>query len=338
MTQTSTLGYLHPTAYNLRNHVCVLPCGGFTDGAPSVWSMRDLRPYVSYLLDGRETDSLFNGFVFTCISTTQHQYLYPYYEHFGQPATSLAWLQWIDDLFTPNCNLAALYWLTNWNQPVDVWVSLPYPNPSQSDFGLVNGMALTFKRDEDRYQAVAWWIDRFVERWEKEKWLAGRLTFRGFLWQPEGIKGDDTELVKRITRHIREKGFLSIWLPNYGANGVPDYQALGFDVTAINPNYYGNTPYGVDWIQHASTFAKVVHTGMQIIFGKGMIYNDTHHLDYFNFGLPERCGYMTESFLVYQFPNQSLHTIYETRPLEYQRLYTFTKGLHTMVAYAGMSY
>lgn len=91
--------------------------------------------------------------------------------------------------------------------------------------------------------------------------------------------------------------------------GVTEWRKTGFDVTGLNTNYTGNTSYDYKWIQNAALFATVCHTGLQLIWGKGLIYNDKHQLDYWNLGLPNKCGYMTESFLIHQFPNQRLDVL-----------------------------
>jgi hypothetical protein len=330
------MAYLSPSLHNLQNHVSVLPCGGLPGQPLHNWSPYDLEPYASYLLNGQGIDRMFGGVIFNCINSRDSHFISPLYIGFGKPSNQTDWMKWIDDLFASAQNLQALFLVTNW--PLDVWVSIPYPDPSQRRFGLVNGRELDFQKEEDRKQAVAWWIDQFVDRWKKESYLASKLHFRGFLWQKESIDTTDEDLVRHTTAFIRGKGYCSMWLSNYGSYGMVIFQSFGFDITAIHPNYYGNTMYGVEWINFGAQFARNFQTGMQIMFGKGSIYNDTHHLDYLNYGLPEYGGYMTESFLVYQFPNQTLRHIYETQVVDYIRLYTFIKGRYTKVSYPGITY
>ncbi|GIQ65518.1 hypothetical protein PACILC2_40860 [Paenibacillus cisolokensis] len=69
-----------------------------------------------------------------------------------------------------------------------------------------------------------------------------------------------------------------------------------------------------------------------------MIYSDNHHLDYWNLGLAAHCGFMTESYLVYQFPNQRLDVLMKSNLVDYVRLYTFIKGLYQRVEYPGIPY
>lgn len=337
MYELSPLGYLKPSPHIAQNHICVLPCGGVNSASISEWNSANLEYYVNYHVDGKPVDRLFNGFVFNGLSARNNRYMYPLYAGFTQPANRQDWENWLDSLFAPEKNLNALFMLAL-NSPLDVWVSVPYPFIGQNDFGEIDGRVLNFEILEDRFTAVAWWIGRFLERWLQEPRLAERLRFRGFLWQRSSIHNYDESLVSMTTQHIRERGLLSLWLPYYGSYGSMNWKGFNFDLTAFHTNYYGNTPYSCEWIKITAINARYYNTGMQIVFGKGMFYNDTHFLDYFNLGLQEYEGYMTESFIVYKFPNQTLRGIYEQQFIDYARLYLFVKGFHCKTPYVGIPY
>ncbi|CAM3564806.1 DUF4855 domain-containing protein [Marinicrinis lubricantis] len=331
-----SLCYLSPDKLNIHNHLCVLPCGGLSEKDDVKWTEKELEPAVWYLLEGKRVDRMFGGFVFNAISCRKDRYLYPLYMGFGELPDMEDWKEWINTLFRGGENLHALQSLAN--RPLDVWVSVPYPHHFQEQFGVVNGKMLDFRDEEDRFQAVKWWIDLFMQRWNAEQPVLSHLNFRGFLWARESVDEGDTGLAKRYNAYVKEKGAHSLWLPNYGTYGIVDSSTLGFDVTLVNPNYYGNTPYGMEWIQHTSDFAQIYHTGMQVIFGKGFVYNDVHLLDYLNFGLPEYKRYMTKTLIAYQFPNQTVRTIYEQRFVDYIRIYSFIKGIYAKVNYPGITY
>jgi hypothetical protein len=337
MAGTSTSGYLTADSLNIQNHICVLPCGSLSGSDKRIWSTNDLMPYTSYLINGKSIDRMFQSFIFSGIGTRDGRYIYPLYAGFGEPANINDWIQWIDLLFTPDHNLYALHRNADRNK-FDIWISIPYPSSLQTPFGNLNGKALNFQYEDDRYIAIQWWITSFLTRWENAKELHAKLNLRGFLWQRETIDEYDDNLVKRVNQFIKTNQYMSIWLPNYGSNGVLNWRSFGFDVIAINPNYYGNTSFDYKWIDHASYFAKFFRTGLQITFGKGLIYNDTHLLDYMNLGAPDKNNYMKESLLVYQFPNQSLREIYDQRIVDYIRLYMFIKGLYTKISYPNIPY
>ncbi len=336
MVAASAKGYLSPNAYQLRNHICVIPCGGLAEN-DSIWTPEHLRPYAKYIVNGQAIDNLFGGFIFNGICMRANHYICPLFVGFGSPSDLHDWQLWIDSLFSPDGNLHALNSVLG-NEKRDVWISIPYPHPFQSCFGHAEGRNLDFNVEDDRFTAVKWWLDRFLHRWSMESKLHSKLDLRGFLWQREAIDELDEALVKRVNAEIHSRKLLSMWLPNYGSYGVLEWKKLGFHVVALNSNYYGNTNYDHNWIKNTTMFAKYYQTGMQIVWGKGLIYNNTHLLDYLNFGLAEKCGYMTESLLVYQFPNQRLGTLQQTNIVDYIRLYTFVKGLYKRIDYRGIPY
>lgn len=337
MIKTSPEGYLASDAYDVQNHMCVIPCGGLSENSVTQWSKEQLQYYASYIVDGKPIDRMFGGFIFNGIQMRDKTFIHPLYVGFGKPSRKKDWLLWIETLFAPDANLNALYEVAG-NRKLDVWVSIPYPHSFQKEFGEVRDEDLDFSDLGDRVRAVRWWLDRFISRWNSESKLHDRLTFRGFVWQREAIDANDEELVRRVTGLVQRRNYLSMWLPNYGSNGVINWKDYGFNLAILNSNYYGNTSYDYTWINNTCTFAKYYNTGIQINFGKGLIYNDTHLLDYLNLGLPDRNNYMTSAMLVYQFPNQSLAEIYKDRFVDYVRLYTFIKGLYQRVDYPGIPY
>lgn len=336
MSTASPGGYCSPASLAWRNHLCVLPLGGRPPHGVSRWTALDLAPYVGYMPAGKPAGPMFGGFILSGIRSRPGRFLYPMYAAFGKPADRDDWLQWIDDVFAPGHNLDALCMQAD--GPLDIWVSIPYPHPLQSDFGLVDGKRLDFRTEEDRYRAVAWWIDRFSDRFADEAGLAGHIHFRGFLWPRASIDAGDEPLVERTNHDVHAKGFRSIWLPHYGGQGALKSGQLGFDAAAVHPNYYGNAGYGVEWLDQAALFAKMTKAGFQIICGKGALYSDYHLLDYLNHGLPEKNGYMHDALLVYQFPNQTLGDLIESRPDDYERLHAFIRGTYTKAYYPGIAY
>ena len=338
MTTTPQPGYLSPSALQIENHVVVLPCGGFTDKEPLTWSEHDVAKYVSYYSNGVPIDRMFGGVIFSAISSGSDRFLHPLYIGFGDASNKDDWTAWIELLFSPNVNLQALFQSVKRNNglPIDVWVSLPYPHPTQENFGDVDGSILNFESEDDRYSALTWWMNEFIKRWEIEEDLHEGLTFRGFLWQREAIDENDEHVVRRTNAHAKKLGLYSIWLPNYRSYGYAKCNELGFDVTGLNPNYYGNTPCDYQWIHHTNKFASIYGTGLQITFGKGLVYSEHHLLDYLNLNLVNKS--IRDCFFVYQFPNQTINDIYASQLIDYKRLYSFIKGTYKKTLYTGIEY
>src|SRR5690606_11228693 len=211
----------------------------------------------------------------------------------------------------------------------DIWVTLPYPILTQENFGSIDGKELNFKNDDDRFSAVQWWISKFLSKWAESIHLHNKLLFRGFVWPRASIAVQDENIVKRITAYIREKGYLSLWLQQYGSTGCVEWKNFGFDAACTHPNDDGNVAPDYTWIPNATVFARHYHLGMQITFGKGALFKDGHLLDYLNFGYFNE--YMKKSLLVYQFPNQTMQDIYQNNLTEYIYLYSFIKQTYSPV-------
>lgn len=329
--------YLPPSPHGVQNHVCVLPCGGLAADVPRYWTTADLQYYTSYMLNGKPVDRMFNGFVFNGISVRDDHFLYPMYAGFAQPATQVDWTAWIETLFAPGKNLHALASLVT-SVPFDVWISIPYPYLNQKNFGQVEDKILDFAQEGDRFLAVSWWIEQFLNRWQQSLQLVSKLNFRGFMWQRESVHNYDEKLVQSTNKYVRSKGVLSMWLPFYGSYGSLKLPELGFDIVAFHPNFLGNTEFDYNWIKQAAIFARQNQTGIQIVYGKGPFYNNTHLLDYLNLGLPAYENYQQRSFLAYRFPHQTMKEIHANQFLHYIYLYTFIKGCYPKIPYPNIPY
>ncbi len=330
-----SLKFLSPKQLNIKNHLAVIPMGDLSDHKIENWTTADLEPYISYVLQGKSIDTVFGGLIFNPISVRPNRFIHPLYATFGNLANIEDWKLAIDNLFKLSFNFHAAFLC---GKQLDIWVALPYPLSLQSNFGFADNVNLNFENENDRFLALKWWINSFIDRWRKEVHLHPLLTFRGFTWQRDAIIGLDTPLVENVNKYVHDQHLLNMWLPNYGSNDINNWQKLGFDVTCINSNYYGNTTYDWKWLNHASAFAKFYHTGMQINYGKGIIYNQNHLADYLNLGLPQYNDYMRDCLVVYNFPNQNLKNVYTNNLVDYIRVYSFAKGIYIKVNYPGIPY
>ncbi|WP_197029286.1 DUF4855 domain-containing protein [Alicyclobacillus macrosporangiidus] len=305
------------------------------------WSASDLADYLFYLIDGRPCDTLFRAFLFSPNRALSGRFLNPVFTGF-EPASNMAdWAEWLDELFRPGFHLHALKDVVQQSPlpctPVDVWVTLPYPDSRQSDFGTVSGATLDFQSKVDRLTAVNWWIGQFVLRWETSG-LEGPLRLRGFRWPREVVGDVDADFIPMVSTVVHAFGRQFMWLTNYGSGHVIEWSDLGFDVIALHPNYYGNTALDWNWIDHASMFAQAYRCGMQVVCGKGLLYDENHIYDYLNRGLPAYNGYMRQAFTVMTFDQVSPRDLYQNRLPVYVAVYSFVKGIYQKWTYPTMRY
>lgn len=332
-----TLEYLSSEKLNVKNHLAVIPCGSLMKDRETRWTEEELKYYVSYVINGQSLDRMFGGLIFNPIVGRAGRFIHPLYTAFGYPVERKDWLEAIHYLFRPGENIRAAEKVAF--EPIDIWVAIPYPEQTGNYFGKVFRRPLSFRLEDDRFLAAAWWIDEFIKRWYKEKLaLSPRLTFRGFVWQREGIHEVDENLVKRVNEHIKQRGYLSLWLTNYGGVGMLNAYDYGFDACCVSPNYYGNTPQDYQWINNTCLFTREYNMGIQINYGRGMLFDENHLVDYLNLGLPQYNDYLQNSLVVYQFHQTTMKEAYLNSTVDYIRLYSGIKGLYTKVDYPGIPY
>jgi hypothetical protein len=324
------LEFLTAGKLNITNDIVVLPCGGLSPHHPRMWTTQALMPYVHYMPEGVSSGRMFGGFLFKPIRSAKATYYDPLYAGFGQPAHVQDWAQWINELCTPGTNLHALAALSAFHKP-DVWIALPYPHPEQDQFGKVAGKSLNFALTQDRITALQWWVDKFTAVWAAKSYLGQRMHLQGFVWPRASVYAQDLPVVRHVNQHVHALKLMSLWLPHYGLHGVDQWERYGFDAAAVDSNYSGYGSYNLNWLDNACKFAKVVRTGLQIVYGRGNVYSPNHFLDYLNGGLAEANGYMGDALKVYAFPNQTLTQIIRNHPDHYRLLYAFMKGQYPNV-------
>jgi hypothetical protein len=325
----STNEYISAEELGVQNHLCLLPYGEETENGITNWTAEDLKPYQSYLVNDVPIDSMFGGLIFNPINGRKDHFIYPMYTDFGILPEKQDWQLAIKRLFMDDYNLDAAAKNTLRGKKTDIWVTIPYPILTQTKFGFLKGKTINFKIEENRFEAMRWWIKKFLYKWEDFKHLHNKLTFRGFVWPRASIDSRDESLVKKITAYIHKKELLSLWLQQYGSVGCVEWKEFGFDAACTHPNFYGTTGPDYTWIVNSTVFAKYFHTGMQITFGKGLLYKENHLLDYLNYGVYNE--YMNKSLIVFQFPNQTIRDIYENYPTQYGYLYCFIKKAYVPI-------
>lgn len=328
--------YLSPNDLSVKNHIALLPCGSLEKSRNVKWTTEELKYYLSYVINGSSLDRMFGGVIFNPIIGREGHFIHPLYTGFGNPVVKRDWQEALDNLFKAGENIPAASLVAF--EPVDIWVCLPYPDQSQKSFGEVDGKMLDFRLEEDRYLALSWWIREFLAKWNNHSASLSQLSFKGFVWQREALQAEDISLLKRINSFIHSNNLLSMWLANYGSTGVLDSKDYGFDACSVNPNYYGNSGHDYQWINNTSNFIKYYKMGMQINYGKGMIFSEHHLADYLNLGLPGYNNYLEDCLIVYQFHNITMKEAYINSIVDYIRIYCGIKNIYTKVDYPGISY
>ncbi|WP_128893641.1 DUF4855 domain-containing protein [Longirhabdus pacifica] len=318
-------GYLNKYAYGLASPSVILPCGSTTTNDHfQRWSQKELCYYTHY---GQQ--AFFNSFIFTPNRMANGVFLNAQYEGFSEHPTLNDWIAWSNELFLQNNNVHALEQLASNENNIEVWITLPYPslyykqtpNPLQQTY---------IHHPHKRAPLLKQWIKEFTQRFYQQFGNKNTLKLKGFVWPKEKLMSEeDIVLVKEVSEYIHSFHLHHMWLTQYGSANVIDWREHGFDVVVLHPNYYGNTPFDIDWITNNTIFSKHYQCGIQIPYGKGLLYDDHHIYQYLNLGLPDKCNYMNNAFIVFHFDGIHLHEVAKENPQLYTHMYTFVKGSYS---------
>lgn len=327
-----------------KNHIFLLYCGYGPDGQEyRKWERSELRPLAVYR-DSSGVDSFFPGFLLLAIKSGHGNALIP---GFGTPGTKKDWLAWLDDLFLPEYNLEAMAHTveTHHIPAVDIWVSLPYPDTRQKQFGLLADKKLSFTNNGDRKTALKWWINKFLAKWHAKiqaKGLDRYVCLKGFYWGRESMTPKDRLLLPGIISYIHSLDYRTLWIPYYVVTPFLNVTNPGFDLTIVQPSYLQNP--GLSWrrLTDATKRAGKYQAGIEIEFDtSALLENSAVHkiaLDYLNRGLPQYEGYMSNTDIAYYTGYKTVLQLFRNKHPLYQHLYRFVKGSMQKVDYPGIDY
>lgn len=154
-----------------------------------------------------------------------------------------------------------------------VYLSVPSPCTDFTEWGSIkkNGrtIKLDFRNSEHRLEAVKWFIDEAIRRFEAQHYK--NITLEGLYWIEETTSMTSWQKDKRtgewsnktgekynyiyeskirksndmladICNYVHSKGFKFYWIPFDGAYGNEKWKAYGFDRCDIQTGYFWGTP------------------------------------------------------------------------------------------------
>lgn len=247
ITDVPLRGYAHAHsvgAAGIHNAVLVYTKG---HGRLGTWTRTDFLPLVASRSLGHTPRPLFDTILFT-----------PY----RLPTTQSAWQGWLDDLFAPDRQLQALdqaldgqvsTW-PKWRRIVPfrrrerVVITIPTMRDDlapqfaaaleQADRAHTRwAHAPSVRAASGRRAIVAWYLNQVQLRWQRAHFRNLRLV--GMAWQPESLSVVhpwDRDVVRATAALVHAYGWRFLWIPFYGAVGLPEWRRLGFDVAMVQPN------------------------------------------------------------------------------------------------------
>ena len=231
---------------------------------------------------------------------------------------------------------------------INIVLTVPYPMTNQSWFGKLNkhktnmnfsviGQDLVHA-SEQRLEAVNWYVDQALKRFEKANFK--NVNLLGFYWLYETMHYswdiDDHWVVKEFYKHCKRRKTNLFWIPFYSSYNVRilnDYRGFYFDCAMLQPNviFY----YKFRDVKQSVLEAKARGAGVEMEYyydllpmysvGKEKYWRFRNYL---NGGV--KYGYMTESVCGHFIGPYDIPIMYRSKkPQEleaYEDLYHFVKG------------
>jgi len=255
------------------------------------WTKDDFLPLVGYIgTDGKVKDRMFDAVLFLP---------YPI-----MPTTQAGWEAYLDDIFRPGRQLDALNEaMKEYNKQrgklyIDpevekVVLTLPYPNPAQTDFGRVNPdeVLLSFSAknggEEQAYRhrkkALEWYFQELLQRFEKAEYKY--LKLEGIYWWHELVEDsvpNERQLIRETADMVHNQALRFYWIPYFGATGLEEWKDLGFDYAFVQPNFYSDKEIPVDRIEAALKVADQYGMGIEIEGDERMVRDLRYYQLYYN--------------------------------------------------------
>jgi len=233
------------------------------------WTKDQFTPYVVHQNQQGRKDWLFDGFLFT-------EFLDGKGHHFahGNATTELArqkeWAWLMERQFEKEKGFSALDQCIKeqikemGNPPFKhkLVVVMPVPEKIQKDWGSLS-RPMDFSKRDDRIEACKWYIDRFLDRYQKEGYQY--LKLEGFYWVSEKDSAYRDILVP-VGDYIRSKNLKLYWIPYWTAFGFDNWKTDKFDFAYIQPNYFFKNEVNYERLDAVCAFAKGTNMGLEMEF------------------------------------------------------------------------
>ena len=267
--ESSAAGLLMPDDLGGINNVMLTYTFAKSGAVSGRHTVTDLSPYVGYYdTDGVLRDTFFDSFLFLpCVTTGPSGGAM--YKSSSNPGIASDWEAYLDDLFRDGYNLDALNTAVGNiaaelgldGYKADIFFTVLYPVQGQTGFGTIGGVTYDFSKEADRLAVCRWQIDNYIERFTAGGYE--NLNLYGFYWFEEYIETSspaEKALLTGYNSYVAEKGYSSIWIPYYNAEGWNRWKEYGFTAACLQPNYMFNSKAESTRIQTA--VSKAAQYGM----------------------------------------------------------------------------
>lgn len=233
------------------------------------WTEDQFLPYVIHEDSKGNKDWFFDGFLFLEFKDGKGRCYTSRYEKLSARKQEWEWL--LGRIFEEGKALSALnncigkqkQILGNPGFKHRVVISVPEAIPDQKDWGVLNGKALDFSKDADKYAACKWFIDEVETRFRNAGY--SNLELAGFYWVAEDIVTSRLQTVP-LGDYVRSLNKKFYWIPYWNAMGYSDWKSLGFDVAYAQPNHFFDAQIPDHRIDNTCALAYTHNMGLEVEF------------------------------------------------------------------------
>ena len=251
---------------NIRDMVLIYDGGAHRN---IKWDKDHFAPYVSLENENGKKDWLFDGFLFLEIHDGTRGFASGYQK---LPTRKVEWTNLVDNYFREGNAIMALNThisevkskaSTKEYTKRKIVITVPEPIPNQKDWGEINGKSMDFSKQEDRMEAIKWFIDYAMESFKKAN--PKNLELTGFYWVAEEAT-NSRDLVEHVAEYTNKHGRSLYWIPYFKSDGYNEWKELGFDQAFYQPNYFFSEERPITQIQKACEDAEKYGMSMEMEF------------------------------------------------------------------------
>jgi len=266
-----------------------------------------LLPYMAYVdKNGNIIDTMFDSFLFLHSTGDMPSGGSPY-----KNSIKSDWEWCIDDLFKAGYQLDAMEETAGMVKEAlgldddfkyNVTMTIYYPGEI-TDFGDVDGDGISedFTVYANRMKAIKWYVEEIEARFAAEGFKHIQLV--GYYWWHESINTFDTELktmLNEISDYLHDMDRDFFWIPYHCASGFSEWDAYGFDIACMQPNYVfrSETPYSV--LKNNEKLTKMYGMGVEMEIDERCLSDKLFfkkYMEYITLGAEK--GYMTDTVNMY---------------------------------------
>lgn len=199
----------------------------------------NMKPYAAQWQDGKARRWLFDAFLFLVYTTSRGR------RTEVDPTQRVDWDEQLDGWFKEGRDLDSLdkameeasKQLGDPPRKRQIILSIPYPHPSVTDFGDVNGDGRSedLSQETGRRAVLSWYLAEAERRFRQAGYR--HLELWGFYWMNEATGSEDAEKIQLASRLVHDKGYRLLWIPWHRAPRWEQWKSFGFDVALMQPNY-----------------------------------------------------------------------------------------------------